>query len=78
MIISAHKIREIMGKAGEKYTDSQLEEVVNALTVLADLVIDNYLLRQKINKKDNSAEKNLFPIYQTNTKEFRVNLNGAK
>lgn len=57
-----------MGKAGEKYTDSELEETVNALTVLADLVIDNYLLRQKINK----------PIYQTDTKDFRVNLNGSK
>lgn len=57
-----------MGKEGEKYTDSELEETVHALTVLADLVIDNYLLRQRVNK----------PINQTDTQDFKVNLTIAK
>lgn len=57
MIISAYKIRKIMGKDGEKYTDSELEETINALTVLADLVIDNYLLRQRVNKPKRTLDK---------------------
>lgn len=51
MTIPLYKIRKIMGKGAEKYTDSQLEEVVNALTVLADLAIDSYLGRQEARKE---------------------------
>ncbi len=51
MILPISKTRKIMGKKANKYSDKELEEVVNVLTILADLAIDSYLAKQKIKKQ---------------------------
>lgn len=56
MIISVARTRKIMGKKAERYTDQQLEEVVNKLAVLADLAIDSYLIKYKQRKGEVIAE----------------------
>lgn len=51
MTISAQQARKIMGKKADKYTDEQLEEVINIFTVLSDIIIDDYIAKRKLRKK---------------------------
>ena len=56
MIISVVEARELMGKVNAKYTDSQLEEVINIFEFMADMAIDCYLIKRK--KKMGGEKKN--------------------
>lgn len=46
-ILSIEEARQLIGKTQAKYTDSQLEDVINIFTVLSDFVIDTYLEKRK-------------------------------
>ena len=54
MIISVAEARELMGRTNKKYSDSQIEEVVNIFEFMADMAIDCYLIKRK---KKNGGEK---------------------
>lgn len=44
MIISVEEARQLIGKAAsKKYADSQIEELVNVLSAIANLAIDSYI-----------------------------------
>jgi len=49
MIMSIEEARKIMGEeASKKYTDSEVEELVNVLSAIANLSIDMYIeMKQK-------------------------------
>lgn len=55
MIISIGEARQLMGKAAsKKYTDSQIEELVNVLSVIANLAIDSYIDMKRKRKEQGS------------------------
>ena len=54
MIISIVEARELMGKSSSKYSDNQIEEVINIFEFMADMAIDCYLIKRK---KKNGGEK---------------------
>lgn len=47
MIISIEETRKIMGLAEKKYTDVELEEIINTLIVLSDIALDSILAKRK-------------------------------
>lgn len=51
MIISLSRTRKIMGKKADKYSNKQLEDAINVLTILADLAIDNFIAKKKLTQK---------------------------
>lgn len=54
MIISIKEAREIMGKeASRRYTDSDIEELINVLSVMANLAIDSYIEIKRKKKNEN-------------------------
>ena len=64
MIISIAEARQLMGKASKKYSDVQVEEVLNIFEFMADIAIDCYVLRRKKLKeiqkrKENENEKTI-------------------
>lgn len=50
MIISIQQARQIMGDANRKYTDKQMEEILNVLYALCNLIIDEYIKTQHAKK----------------------------
>lgn len=54
MTVSVAEVRKIMGKAGDKYTDSQLEDIIRNFIVLSDIIIDSYLIKRKEKKNGKS------------------------
>ena len=54
MIISIAEARKLMGKTSSKYSDGQIEEVINIFEFMADMAIDCYLIKRK---KKNGGEK---------------------
>lgn len=68
MIISVEEARQLMGEANKKYTDEQIEEVINIFDFMADMAIDVYLIKRKqrkeekneqITKKESTSDKNI-------------------
>lgn len=57
MIIPITEARELMGKANTKYSDSQIEEVINIFEFMADMAIDCYLIKRK-KKAEGGENKN--------------------
>lgn len=55
MVISITEVRKIMGVANKKYTDKQLEEVINLFTLMADLAIDSFIAKSKKKEKNGQA-----------------------
>lgn len=53
MIITVEEARRLMGEASKKYTDKQIEEVINVFDYVADMSIDCFLVKrkEKLNKK---------------------------
>lgn len=51
MVITIKEARELMGKNADKYTDEQVEEMVNTLSVLSDLAIDSWLAKTPEERK---------------------------
>ena len=51
MVISIEEARKLMGKASSKYTDEQVGEVINSLSVIADLAIDSWLAMKPEERK---------------------------
>jgi len=51
MTMTAEEARKIMGKKADKYTDEELLDVINTLTVLSDLAIDSYLKKRTDEKR---------------------------
>ena len=51
MTISVEEARKVMGKEASKYTDNQMVEMVNTLTVLADIAIDSWLAKTPKERK---------------------------
>lgn len=47
MPVTIAEARKIMGKDAQEYSDTQLEEVINLLTVLADMAIDSFVAKKK-------------------------------
>ena len=47
MMFSVEETRKIMGEANKKYNDVELEEIINILTVLADIALDSVLAKRK-------------------------------
>jgi hypothetical protein len=51
MIIPIEKARQILGEESKNYDDQQIEEVLNVLTVLADLAIDDFIAKHNLRKE---------------------------
>lgn len=47
MILTIKEARELLGEKGSKYSDGDLEEIINLFSHLADLIIDQYLAQKK-------------------------------
>lgn len=43
MLIAIAEARKIMGAANEKYSDSQIQEILDLFYALCNLIIDRYL-----------------------------------
>lgn len=52
MIVSVEEAREILGKAGQEYTDDQVEEIINLFVAISDLAIDSYIEKKKLRKEE--------------------------
>lgn len=50
-MIEVSRARKILGKIAERYNDSEIEQMINALVVLADLTINSYLDKKEIDLK---------------------------
>ena len=52
MIISIDRARKLMNpKANKKYSDEQVEEVINVFTILSDIIIDSFVAKRKIERE---------------------------
>lgn len=51
MILTIKEARDLLGKKGSKYSDSELEEIINLFSLLADLIIDQYLKQREMDKE---------------------------
>ena len=73
MIIPIEKARQILGKESKSYNDQQIEEVLNVLTVLADLAIDDYIAKHNLRKEvsDESEADRITKILNTNLVQVR-------
>jgi hypothetical protein len=49
--MTIEKARKILGKKAENYTDEQIQEILNTLTVLADIAIDQAVAKPTENTK---------------------------
>ena len=59
MIISIEEARQLMGKTNKKYSDVQVEEVLNIFEFMADMAIDCYLIqRKKLKEKQKRKDTN--------------------
>ncbi len=47
MLITIAQARQIMGDANSKYSDQQMEEILNVLYALCNLIIDEYIRTKK-------------------------------
>lgn len=56
-MISIMKCREILGKAGEKYTDQQLEVIRHFLVSMAKINVE--VIKQHKKKKDEESSDNV-------------------
>lgn len=57
MIISIGEARQLMGKAASrKYTDSEVEELVNTLSAIVNLAIDFYIEMKRKRKETRGGE----------------------
>ncbi len=45
MVITIEEARKLLGKASSKYSDQQVEEMINTLSLLSDLAIDSWLAK---------------------------------
>lgn len=53
MIISIIEARQIMGKvASRKYKDSEIEELINGLSLIANFAIDSYIEMKRKQKQE--------------------------
>lgn len=43
MLMTIEEARKIMGTAGKKYTDEEIQEIINLFYALSNLVIDRYI-----------------------------------
>ena len=48
-MLTITRCRKILGKAAEKMTDTEIEELRNVFIVISDIAIDSYLAKKKIN-----------------------------
>lgn len=51
MALTMEQCRKLLGNTGEKLSDDQIIELKNAAVVLSDLVIDDFLTKQKMKKE---------------------------
>lgn len=51
MILTIKEARELLGEKGSKYSDGDLEEIINLFSYLADLIIDQYLAQRAMDKE---------------------------
>ncbi len=51
MALTTEQCRKLLGKSGKKLSDEQIIELKNAAVVLSDLVIDDFLTKQKMKKE---------------------------
>lgn len=58
MIITVEEARKLMGEAHKKYTDKQIEEVINVFDFMADMSIDCFLIKRKKKLTNNKKEVN--------------------
>ncbi len=52
MLIEIAEARKIMGAANEKYSDTQIQEILDLFYALSNLSIDRYLEVKKPDRKD--------------------------
>lgn len=58
MVISVEKTRKIMGPANKKYSNAQIEELINVLSAIANFAIDSYI-EEKRKRKEKANETNI-------------------
>ncbi len=63
MNISVTDARLIMGTTNRDYSDSQIAEIINQFTVLADMVIDSYMAKRNIREEETIESDTQTPIY---------------
>lgn len=51
MIMTIDEARKAMGKAAAKYTDAQIDEMINTMSFLADMAIDTWLAKTPEERK---------------------------
>ena len=56
-IIKISEARKLMGKTNKKYSDEQIEEVINIFTVLSDMAIDSYLEKRRQKRAEGLESK---------------------
>ena len=52
MIITIPEARKILGETASKYTDAQIEEIINVFVFFTDLAIDSYIDSKKGKDKE--------------------------
>ncbi len=50
MILTIAETRKLLGEKSSKYTDDDLVDMINLLTCIADLIIDQYLAKREESK----------------------------
>lgn len=56
MILTITETRKLLGDKSSKYTDDDLVEIINLLTYISDLIIDQFLT-QRVNSKNHNTQK---------------------
>lgn len=51
MIITIQEARKLIGKGYTKYTDEQVEEIINTLYAVSDLAIDSWIAKTPEERK---------------------------
>ncbi len=57
MILSVEETRKIMGPANKKYSDAQIEELINVLSAIANLAIDSYIEKKRLKKLEKNEAR---------------------
>lgn len=56
MIMTISEARKLIGAGHVKYTDQEIEEIINTFSVLSDIAIDSWLTKTPEERKQFSRE----------------------
>lgn len=51
MILTIKEARDLLGDKASRYSDEDLEGIINLFSYLADLIIDQYLAQRALDKE---------------------------